>query len=106
MSLLKVHSQRRQDSTYVVCVGGELEFNELSNLELALAEAKASGADRIVLDLDELTFIDSAGLETLVRAHRRDDDRLTFTRGRGHVAEMLRLTALDRTLPRAAPLGA
>lgn len=105
MSLLKVHS-RRQDNAYVICVGGELELNELSNFAPALAEAKASDAERIVLDLDELTFIDSAGLETLVRAQRRGDDRMTFTRGTGHVAEMLRLTALDRTLPRASPLGA
>ena len=101
MSLLEVHSQRRDDA-YVICVGGELELNELSNLTPALAEAKASDADRIVLDLDELTFIDSAGLETLVRAHRRGDARLTFTRGAGHVAEMLRLTALHLTLPRAS----
>ena len=105
MSLLKIHAGHEGDA-YVICVEGELELNELSGLERALVEAKTSRADQIVLDLDELTFIDSAGLEALVRAHRRDDERLTFTRGRGHVAEMLRLTALDLTLPRAASLGA
>lgn len=69
-----------------------------SRLEHALREAEASLAIRILLDLEELTFIDAAGLGSLVAAWHRsmsDNNRLQVTPGRGNVADMFRLTALD-----------
>jgi anti-anti-sigma factor len=55
-----------------------------------------------LLDLDELAFIDAAGLSVLVAAWHRsatDGNRLQVTRGGGSVANMLHLTALDTVLP-------
>lgn len=71
-------------------------------MERGLREAEASQAVRILLDLEELTFIDAAGLSVLVAAWRRSttsDNRLQVTRGKGSVADMLHLTALDLVLP-------
>ncbi len=68
--------------------------------------AEQSRASRIILDLEELTFIDSSGLEVLLRASRRsasNGSRLQLTRGKGYPAEMFRLTALDQTLPLTDP---
>jgi len=65
-----------------------------------------SHAIRILLDLDELTFIDAAGLSVLVAAWHRsmtDSNRLQVTPGRGGVASMFRLTALDLVLPFSPP---
>lgn len=85
-------------------------------MERALREAEASQAVRILLDLEELTFIDAAGLSVLGAAWRRSrtsDNRLQVTQGKGCVADMFRLTALDVVLPfvpsarseRAQPVG-
>lgn len=67
-----------------------------------MREAEATGAARILLDLEELTFIDAAGLGALVAAHHRslnDGKRLLVTAAHGDVANMFRLTALDTLLP-------
>jgi anti-anti-sigma factor len=89
-------------TTYVVRIRGELDQDTSELLERALAEAERSAAERILLDLDGLAFIDSAGLRTVLGAKRRADGdrgRLKMTRGTGEVAEMFRLTAMDLVLP-------
>lgn len=86
----------------VIRVEGELDRSDCPRLEHALQEAEASHAIRILLDLEELTFIDAAGLNVLVAAWRRsmtDSNRLQVTPGRGNVANMFHLTALDSVLP-------
>lgn len=89
-------------AVYTVCISGELDHVSCGQLEPAMLEAEASPAKRIVLDLDGLEFIDSSGLQAILKAKRRgesDPGRLTMTRGTGEVAEMFRLTALDLVLP-------
>ena len=57
---------------------------------------------RIILDLEELTFIDSIGLRTLLQASHRsasNGNRLQMTRATGHPAELFQLTGLDEMLP-------
>jgi len=91
-----------ESDAYVIRVEGELDLFERPRVERALREAEASHATRILLDLEGLTFIDAAGLSALVLAWHRsvaDGNRLQVTRGRGNVAGMLHLTALDRVLP-------
>jgi anti-sigma B factor antagonist len=86
----------------VIRLRGELDLFERPKLETAIGLAEASEAGRILLDLDELTFIDAAGLNSLVTAGDRsigNGNRLRMTRGRGSVASMLRLTGLDLALP-------
>ena len=89
--------------THVVRLTGELDVAGCDRVEEALRDAEATEASRILVDIDGLRFVDSHGLRILLRAHRRDvvtgAGRLRITRGRGHVAELLRLTAIDQTLP-------
>lgn len=104
VSRLAVHETHR-DGVYTVRLVGELDADGCRKAERALRKAERSEAARIVLDIDELRFIDSAGLELLLfllRAKRRDGargGRLRMTRGTGHVADMLRLTNLESSLP-------
>jgi anti-sigma B factor antagonist len=89
-------------AVYNVRLSGELDHVTCGQLEPALLEAEASPAIRIVLDLDGLVFVDSTGLQAILKAKRRaegDAGRLTMTRGTGEVAEMFRLTGLDLVLP-------
>lgn len=95
-------SAAQDDGTYVIRVEGELDLAGCPRLEHALREAEVSHAIRILLDLEELTFIDAAGLNVLVAAWHRsmtDSNRLRVTPGRGTVADMFGLTALDLVLP-------
>jgi len=98
---LEITTERDGD-TYVVRLAGELDVAGTDLVDRALTQAEESDAGRILVDIDRLEFIDSHGLRTLLRAHRRDEEsgagRLRVTRGRGHVAELLRLTAIDQTL--------
>lgn len=86
----------------VIHVRGELDLAQSPRLDRALADSEAGEAHRIVLDLDELTFIDAAGLCCLEAASSRSAEngtRTRMTRGRGDVAATLHLTSLDLTLP-------
>lgn len=92
----------RRGPVFEIRLEGELDTDTCAGFEVALFEAEASDAARILIDITGLDFIDSVGLGAFVRAGRRalgQGDRLRFTRPRGHVADMLRLTALDQTLP-------
>ena len=66
-----------------------------------LEEAETSDARRVLLDLDRLNNLDARTLHLILRAGRRslnNGDRLRVTRGKGHIAGIFRLTALDQTL--------
>lgn len=95
-------STARKGGTYAIRIEGELDLSECPRLEQALRKGETSPATRILLDLEKLTFIDAAGLSVLVMAWHRstgDGNRLRVTRGRGNVAYMFHLTALDTVLP-------
>jgi anti-anti-sigma factor len=91
-----------EDGTYVIRLRGELDLSSCDEVDAELKRAEAGSFERILLDVNELDFIDSSGLQVILRAKRRADSsgrRLRITRGKGHVADMFRLTALDMTLP-------
>jgi|SRR6187399_1041523 len=95
-------STAREDDTYVIRIEGELDLSECPRLERALRKGEASHTTQILLDLEKLAFIDAAGLSVLVMAWHRsaaDGGRLRVTRGKGNVAYLLHLTALDTVLP-------
>jgi len=103
LSLLPLAIETTLDeATYAIRASGELDLSDCPKLEHALLDAEASEAAWILLDIDGLTFIDVAGIQTLVTAWRRSEKnggRLQFTAGSGNVADMLRLTSLDNALP-------
>lgn len=88
--------------TFLIRLRGELDLTHCPHLDLAFAESRASEAASVLLDLEELTFIEAAGLHSLCAASSLSaaaGPRLRMTPGRGAVAAILRLTALDTTLP-------
>ena len=102
---LKIDAEHQSDA-YVVRIAGELDLSGCPGLERTLEEAEQTEADRIIIDLEELTFIDSIGLRILLEASRRsasNGNRLQLTRGRGHPAKMFLLTGLNEVLPLTDP---
>ena len=103
--LLTIESESQPDA-HVIRIAGELDLAGCPDLESALQVAERVKADRIIVDLEALTFIDSVGLGTLLKTSRRlasDGNRLEITRGKGQPAGILRLTGLEKVLPLADP---
>ncbi len=61
----------RVAQTLVLALSGELDLASAPALERQLQAAETSGLARVVVDLRELEFLDSAGLHVLLEAHRR-----------------------------------
>jgi anti-anti-sigma factor len=90
------------DGECLIRLTGALDVAACEEVIAAIRQAESSDTRRTVIDLDGLEFIDSTGLRLLVAANRRAElvqRDVRFTRGNGHVAEMLSYTALDQTLP-------
>ena len=87
--------------TAVLYLQGELDMATSGQLHDAVDGAMAEEVTGVVLDVAELTFVDSTGIGHLVSAKRRaEDDGRTFvlrnpTRA---VHKTLRLTGLDQRL--------
>jgi anti-sigma B factor antagonist len=82
-------------------LAGELDAAVAARLELALTEAQEAEAKRIVVDVEELSFIDSAGIQALVGAKRSADSdgwEFVLARPAGHVRRIFDLAALDKVV--------
>lgn len=81
---------------------GEVDVATVAALEQDLLAVEQSDAQRVVLDLRRLFFMDSAGLHLLLRAHERslaNDNRLEIVPGSHAVHTTLRLTGAENRLP-------
>ena len=90
------------DRTCTVAARGDLDRSTVELLDQALVEAEATDAHAIVVDLSELTFMDSTGLQLLLKAYARsqaDSNRLSLVRGPERVQRVFRMTGTERLLP-------
>ncbi len=81
---------------------GELDIATTPELEQALTEATADSLAEIVLDLRELTFMDSTGLRALAQANAGADKRgvtLSIIRGPRQIDRVLEISGLGPLLP-------
>jgi anti-anti-sigma factor len=87
-------------STRVVRVGGEIDVATAPYLHDAILD-QIRAAPRTVVDFAEVTFIDAAGVNALLRANRTAQDlgaRLTIVHVHGLVDRVLRLLEVDHIL--------
>lgn len=85
---------------------GELDIATTPELEQALADATADSVQEIVLDLRELTFMDSTGLRALAQANSRAEERgvtLSIIRGPRQIERVLEISGLGALLPLVDP---
>jgi anti-sigma B factor antagonist len=89
-----------RDDMVVVVVEGELDLCAAPELEKSLAGLGATGASAIVVDLDRVSFMDSAGVHVLLRFATSDGkrDRLALSTGSPQVRRLLELTGVKRYL--------
>jgi anti-anti-sigma factor len=90
---LAVRRERRADML-VLWLSGTLDRATSGLLDREF-DAQAGRVTRLVIDLTGLEFMDSCGLDTLVRAHRRaseNDQRLSIRQGPRVAQRLLELT--------------
>ncbi len=97
---------RRDQGHAIVAVAGDVDIATVTRLRERLFELAASGRT-LVVDLDQVSFIDSSGLAALVGAARRaaaHGASLQVVCARPRTRQLFRLTGLDGQLPLARTL--
>ena len=95
------HSISDQHGITVVVLEGELEVSEAPALRDLLGSLIAGPQSRILLDLGQVSFIDSSGIGVLVGAHRRAEEagaRIGLAAPNAGVRRVFELTRTDRVL--------
>ena len=83
---------RRGGESVTVAVAGEIDLSTAGELDAAIRAAEETELSRIVVDLSDLSFIDSTALEVLLRAsirHRENGNRLSFVPSKHDSVTML-----------------
>ena len=98
---LEVRTKLVEGETSVVVATGELDFATRDELVDTLTAIEDLGTGSIILDLRDLSFIDSAGLHVLIGAHKRaltGGWRFQILCGPGRVWRALALSGLTTEL--------
>lgn len=98
---------RRADGRLVVVPSGELDIATAGRVRAALAQ-RVPGED-VELDLSELTFLDTSGLQLVVETHRRATEegfQLRVVPGNREVQRVFQIAGLVSVLPFEDPAGA
>jgi anti-sigma B factor antagonist len=99
-------SLERHADTLTVALHGEIDVLNVDEVRQALTEAVAAGPGQIVVDLADLSFIDSTGLGALVFGFQRARDRgitLSLANPTRGVRQVLVLSGLLEVVQLAEP---
>ena len=91
----------REGDTHSLAAEGELDLASSQALARELGAARDSDAERIVLDLSGLTFVDCAGLRVILCMDARSSDRpgrFQVRRAPANVHRVFSLTSAARQL--------
>ncbi len=97
---LRVDVERRQDRV-VLHLHGELDLASAPALQRAIEGPEIKDAPMVVLDLQELEFIDSTGLRSILTAYESSQDRaqdFAVTQGSPQVQRLLSITSVGEHL--------
>ena len=99
---LTIEVQHGRDGA-IVTAAGEIDLASAARLRECLLELAGSGRP-LIADLDQVGFIDSAGLSALVGAAKRADacgGSLQVVCARPRIRQVFRLAGLNRRIPLA-----
>jgi anti-sigma B factor antagonist len=89
---------RRVHDRVVLTLRGELDLLAAPRLQNEIESSTVEAADILVLDLDDVHFIDSAGLRVVLTAHERTVERgqrLALTPGSPQVQRLLSIAGVS-----------
>jgi anti-anti-sigma factor len=95
--------RRDRDAVVILDLSGRLTTGGGDALiKQTLREVAEQGHTKVVLNLEDLNFLDSSGLGSLVKASKDLESRgglLRIVNARGPVRNVLQITRLDRIFP-------
>jgi anti-sigma B factor antagonist len=97
---------RREQERMVLRLDGELDLASASLFKREIESAEIAATPTVVLDLENLEFIDSTGLRIILAAHERSRERgqeFAVTRGSPQVQRLLSITRVGEHLHIIAP---
>lgn len=86
---------------FLVKLWGEVDIARVAELEYFIDDYRACPAVDVVIDLREVTFMDSTGLGFMARLYRDAKDRggsVTVTHAHPAVGRVIRMTGIDQIL--------
>jgi anti-sigma B factor antagonist len=84
-----------------LAVGGEIDISTADALERAIADAINGGSGTVIVDLSDVTFMDSAGINALLKGRRwadAKDQQFRVTGATGIVRQILDVTGVAEHL--------
>ena len=87
---------------YVITVSGEVDLASSPDLDTAIIAAIDSGSSSLVIDLTDVSFMDSSGLGVIVRGLKRcreADKDLDLVITNERVLKVFGITGLDQVIP-------
>jgi anti-sigma B factor antagonist len=95
--LLRIEATGEPPGAVLECVG-EIDLSCVDTLRRALCASIRSGAPEVVVDLREVSFLDSSAMDALIEAYRQlaREGRALRVRARPWAAHLLHLVQLDR----------
>lgn len=102
-------AERDVDGARVVGISGEIDLSNAISVMERIGESVRSGASIVVVDLSELTFIDSTGISMLFRLaerirYGRQELRLVVPPGT-QVRRVLEMTKVGEVIPMLESAG-
>jgi anti-sigma B factor antagonist len=91
-----------RDGSLILIVDGEIDIGTAPMLDQELARAQAGDQATVVVDLDQVSFIDSTGLHVLIKhatISSQNGNWLRLTHGSPQVQRLFELTGTSDHLP-------
>jgi len=92
----------REDGICTITLSGEVDVYTAPRLKETLIETIESGCANVIVNLEDVGFIDSSGLGVLVGGLRRAKERSGAIRlvcTRENILKIFRITGLDKVFP-------
>ena len=106
---MDIHVDRNEDEETLTLSGrGEIDYATMGTLSQALDDALQDDLQDVVVDLREVTYMDSLGLGVLVNAHKRltaSGRSLVLRVASPELIKLLRITGLDQLFALEMPYG-
>lgn len=92
----------REDGVCRMTLRGEVDIYTSPQLKQEIVDTVEDGCKNLLIDLDQVAFIDSSGLGVLVGGLRRVKERsgtLRLVCTRDNILKIFRITGLDKVFP-------
>jgi anti-sigma B factor antagonist len=93
---------KKHRKIYLIILSGELDLYNAPKLERAFSSLKAKGAEFLIIDFDEVDYIDSSGVGILIKLKSLSaSGKIVFMLSgiKGEVLNVLKLTNLIKFFP-------